>query len=215
MYGRGKRIDLIKNCGHIHQKKRKNIIQIPNIPKEHKQSRQHQSNANVKNHQTDNGVDEGKKMDAEGDMVNGSKHEKDAKGQTEIDERGNVFGQQEHILWHIDFADNAPVCHQSVHTAIGGFLEIRKNQVAAEQVCGVMGGIASKELSKHQPHYQQRQQRRQHAPPHAKHRALVLLLEISLYQFGKEETILVEGLQKMIHLFAPAALNRLITNSVP
>ena len=86
MYGRGKRIDLIKNRGHIHQKKRKNIIQIPNIPKEHKQSRQHQSNANVKNHQTDNGVDEGKKMDAEGDMVNGSKHEKDAKGQTEIDE---------------------------------------------------------------------------------------------------------------------------------
>ena len=154
-----KTVDLVKNRGHVHEQQGKDIVQICDIPKEHEQRRQHKPYADVKNHQTDNGVDEGEKMDTKGNMVEGRKHKIGAKGQAEVNERGNVFGQQKHILWHIDLADNAPVCHQCVHAAAGRFFEIGKDKVAAEQVCCVMWGIAAEELCKHQPHDQKRQQR--------------------------------------------------------
>ena len=93
------------------------------------------------------------------------------------------------ILGHIDLGEDAGVAHEGGHALAGGLVEVGEDQIAAEEVGGIMGGIAAKKLRKDQPHDQKGQQRGQHAPGHAQHGALILFLKISLDQFLEEKLV--------------------------
>ena len=62
---------------------------------------------------------------------------------------------------------------------------------------------AAKKLRKDYFHNQQHQQRGEQAPPHAEHSPLVLLFEITLHQFLKEEAVL---LKLVYHSILPTIL---------
>ena len=106
-------------------------------------------------------------------MVQNAEHEKHAEGQTEVDEALDVFGEQEHVLRHVDLGKNGRIAHEGSHALVRGLTEKREHQVATEQIGRVVRGIAPKKLRENQPHDQQGQQRRQHAPGHAEARACI------------------------------------------
>ena len=97
-------------------------------------------------------------MGAEGDAVNQHEQEEHAQVQPEIDEGGHVFGQHKHILWYIHLGKNMCICHQGVHTAVGGLPVVGEHQIAAEQVDGVVGGVPAEKLGKYQTHHEKIQQ---------------------------------------------------------
>ena len=98
-------------------------------------------------------------MGAEGDAVKQHEQEEHAQVQPEIDEGGHVFGQHKHILWYIHLGKNMCICHQGVHTAVGGLPGVGEDQIAAEQIDRVMWSISSKKLGEDQAQYQQIQKR--------------------------------------------------------
>lgn len=49
-------VNAVKNCGHIHKKQCKNVVEVLNIPKKYIQRRQNQPNSQVEDHQTDHWV---------------------------------------------------------------------------------------------------------------------------------------------------------------
>ena len=89
----------------------------------------------------------------------------------------------------IHLGEDARVAHQGAPPLGGGLVEVGENEVAAEEVDGVVGGGPAEELGEHQLHHQQRQEGRQDAPRHAQHRALVFLFEVPLDQLLKEEAV--------------------------
>ena len=54
-----------------------------------------------------------------------------------------------------------------LHALSGRFVEVGKNNVAAEQIRGVMRHCPSEKLGKYQTHYYQKKQRLKHAPAHS------------------------------------------------
>ena len=104
-----------------------------------------------------------------GDVVQNAEHKEHAQGKAEVDEGLDVFGEEEQVLGHIDLGKDAGVAHEGGHALAGGLVEVGEDQVAAEQIGGIMGGIAAKKLRKDQPHDQKGQQRGQHAPGHTQH----------------------------------------------
>lgn len=58
---------------------------------------------------------------------------------------------------------------------------------------------AAKKLGEHDAHDQKLQKRREHAPRHAEDGTLVFLLKIALDQLLKEETILLQSIERIFH----------------
>jgi len=194
-------VDVVENGGHVHQKLGKDRPQVLNVPEKDEQSRQDQSNANVEQHQTADGVQQQNKLPRERDVVQHAEQEKHAQGQPKVNEGLHVLGQQEQVLGHVNFCENARIAHEGGHTLTGGLVEVGEYQIATEQIGGVVGHIPAKKLREDQPHDQQSQQRGQHAPGHAQNRALVFLFEITLDQFLEEEAVLKQFLEHRRYLY--------------
>ena len=183
-------VDGVENGGHIHQQLGEDAPQILDIPEEHEQRRQDQPHAYVEQRQTKDGVEQQDKAPGEDDAVQHAEQEKDAQRQGKVDQRLDVFGEQEQVFRHVDLGENGGVACQRGHALTGGFVEVGKHQVAAEQVGGIVLHAPAKELGEHQTHHQQHQQRRQHAPRHAQHGAFIFLLEVALHQLFKKKAVL-------------------------
>lgn len=179
----------VENGGHIHQQLGEYTPKILNVPEEHIQRRQDQPHADVKADQKANGIEQQNPPPGKGNLVQDTEQHEHAQGQPEVDEALNILGKQEQILGHIHLGENPGIGQQAGHALACGFIEKGKDQVATEQVNGVMLHIPAKELSKYQLHYQQCKQRRKHTPGHPQHRALIFLFEVSLHQFLKEELV--------------------------
>ena len=133
-------------------------------------------------------------MPGKGDVIQYAEQEEHDKCQSEVDKVLDIPGEEEDVLRYIDLCEYVRVVDERAHALRGGLAEKREDQVAAEQIGGIVRRAAAKKLRKNQPHDQKRQQRRQHAPGHAQHRALVFLLEVAFDQFFKEELVGFEGL---------------------
>ena len=175
----GKAVHGIENGRAVHQKQRKDVIQVIDVPEKDEQRRQHQPHTDVEQNQAGDGVQQHQKARREGNAVDGDEQEEHQQRQAEVDQRRDVFGQQEHILWHVDLGDDAAVVHQRAHAGGGGVLEIVVHQVSAEQVDGVVRLVMREKLAENQAHDQKLQKRRQNAPPHAQHSALVFDFEVT------------------------------------
>lgn len=179
----------VKDGGQVHEKLGEHTPEVLNVPEKYKQCRQDQTHTDVEQHQQRNGVKQHNELPRKRDAVKNAKQEEHDQRQGEVDECLHIFGEQEQILGHVDLRENTGIAHKGGHALIRGLAEATENQVAAEQVSGVVLHIAAEKLGKHQSHDQQRQQWGQHTPRHAQHRALVLFLEVALDQFLKEEAI--------------------------
>lgn len=179
----------VEDRRHVHQQHREHVVQVRNIPEEHEQRRQNQAHADVEDHQAEDRIEDRDEFRRERHAVNGRKQEEHQQRQAEVDDCRNVLRQQEHVFGHVDLREDVRIAHQRVHAAGCRLAVIREHQVAREQVRRVVRHISAEELGEHQAHDQQGQKRRQNAPPHAQHRALVLLLEVALDEFLEEELV--------------------------
>ena len=184
---RRKGVNGIKDGGHIHQKLREHRPEVLHIPEKDEQRREDQPYSDIKQEQRQDRHEQQRKLPRERDAVDDTEHEEHDEHQPEIDERLHVFGKQKQILRYIHFCENGRVPHERGHALAGGLAEIRKDQVAAEQIGGVVLHIAPEELGKHNPHDKQLQKRRKNAPRHAQHGALVFFLEVPLDELFEEE----------------------------
>ena len=182
-------VDGVKNRGHIHQKLGEHGPEVLDIPEKHEQRRQDQSHADVEQDQTAGRVQQQDELPGEGDAVQNAEQEKHAQRQSEVDQSLDVLGQQEQVLRHVDLGEDVCVFQKRCHPQDGGLAEAGKDQVAAEQIGGIVFHRSAEKPGKDQPHHQQRQQRGEQAPRHAQHRSFVLFLEIALYQFLKQELV--------------------------
>lgn len=183
-------IHRVEDRGHIHQQHGEHVVQIRNIPEEHEQGRQDQADANVKDHQAGDRIEDRDELPRERHAVDRREEEEHKQRDAEVDNCRNILRQQEDILGHVDLREDVRVLHQGVHAAGGGFAEEAEQQVACKQVSGVMIHGSAEELREHQLHHQQGQERRENAPPHAQHGALVLLLEVAFDEFFKQKSVL-------------------------
>ena len=149
----------IEDGRHVHQQLGEHTPEILNIPEEHIQGRQNQSQADVEAGQAADGIEQQDPPPGKGDPVQNAKQHEHAQGQPKVDEALNIFGKQEQILGHIHLGENAGIGQQAGHTLACGFIEKGEDQVSTEQVNGVVLHIPTKKLSKHQLHHQQRKQR--------------------------------------------------------
>ena len=67
--------------------------------------------------------------------------------------------------------------------------EVGEDQVAAEEIDGVVVYLVTEELGEDDLHNKQREQRVEHAPKHAEHCALVLGLEVARNEFFEEKLV--------------------------
>ena len=187
LHGGAELVYLIKNCRKICEQGEKHIVQILHIPKEHIERGKYHAHPNVHGKQADNGKHQRQHVRAEGDAVERAENEIHAQRKPEVDKRRDVFREQEHILRHTDFCEDARIAHQAVHAAFGRLFIVRHHQVAAEQIGGIMRRVAPEKLSEHQPHHQQSEQGRKDAPCHAQRGALVLLFKVALDELFKKK----------------------------
>lgn len=183
-------VNAVKDGGHIHQQLGKDRPQVLDVPEEDKQRRQDQPHADVKQHQTADGVEQHHELPRKRDAVQCAEQEEHAQGQPEVDQGLHVLGKQKQVLGYVHLGEDARVAHEGGHTLRRGLIEVREHQVSAEQIGGVVRHTPTKKLRKDQPHDQQGQQRRQHAPGHAQNGAFVFLFEITLDQFLEEKAVL-------------------------
>lgn len=158
LYLRREGLHRIECSRHIHQKQREDIIQISNIPEEHKQCRQNQPHADVEHDHAQDWVQQHEKPQMERHTINDRKQKENQQRQAKIDQRGNVLREQKHVLRHTYFTEYGRIGHQGVHASVGRLVEIRKNQVAAKQICRIVFHGMPEEIHKDQPHHKQLQQ---------------------------------------------------------
>ena len=143
----------IENRRHIHQKHGEHVIQIRNILEKHKQRRQDQPDANIKNGQAADRIKQRQKLPRKLHAVYRGKDKEHQQRQPEIDDGRHIFGQQEHILGNVDLGKDMRVRHQGVHAAGGGLSEKGEDQVACKQVGGVVLNFFSKKVSENNSHH--------------------------------------------------------------
>ncbi len=143
----------IENRGQIGQKPEKDRPEILDIPEEHEQRREDHSDPDIEEHQANNRIQQENELPCEGDMVDHAEHKKHAQRQSKVDQRLNVFREQKQVLWHIDLGKDLGIAQQTTHPLVGGLTEIRKHEISAEEVGGIVGRIPSKELGKDQSHH--------------------------------------------------------------
>lgn len=182
-------VDGVEDCRHIHQKLGEHGPEVLDIPEKHEQRRQDQAHADIEQDQAAGRVQQQDKLPGEGDVIQNAEQEKHAQCQSEVDQSLDVLGQQEQVLRHIDLGEDIRVFQQRGHPQSGRLAEAGKDQVAAEQIGGIVLHRGAEKPGKDQPHHQQRQQRGEQAPRHAQHRSFVLFLEIALYQFLEQELV--------------------------
>lgn len=183
-------VDVVEDGGQVHQEHGEHAVEVFDVPEEDEQGREHHPHADVEYGDAHDGIDEQQEVPVEGDALGSHEDEEDHQGQQEVDEGLHVAGEQEHVLGHVHLGKDPGVAHQGAHAAGGGVVEVGKEQIAAEEVDGIVLGGAAKELGEDQRHDNQRQQRGDDAPYHAQYGALVLLLEVPLDQLLKEEAVL-------------------------
>ena len=182
-------IDGVEDSGHVHQQLGENTPEILDIPEENEQGGEDQPHPDVEQNQHADGVEQADQLPGEGDVVQDTEYKEHTQGQAEVDEGLHVLGEEEEVLGHVDLGEDAGVAHEGGHTLTGGLVEVGEDQVAAEQIGGVMRGMPAKKLRENQPHDQKGQQRGEHAPGHAQHRAFVFLFEVPFYQLLEEELV--------------------------
>ena len=141
-------VDGVEDGGHVHQQLGEDRPQVLNVPEEDKQGRQDQAHADVEQHQTGDGVQKADQLPGEGDVVQDTEDEEHTQGQTEVDEGLYVFGEQEQVFGDVDLGVDPGVAHEGGHALPGRLVEVGEDQVAAEQIGGVVGRAASEELRK-------------------------------------------------------------------
>lgn len=182
-------VNFVKNSGQIGQQGQEYVIQVLCIPEEHIHGRKHHAHPQIQGQQAQHRVSQTQHMQSEGDAVQKTEEEIHHQNDGKIHQSRDIPGENEEIFGNIDLGEDPGIAHEAVHTAPGGLLKIGHDQVAAEQIGGVKGGISSKKLGKYQLHDQQRQQRRKHAPSHAQNGALIFFFKIPFYQLLKEELV--------------------------
>ena len=182
-------VNPVKNSRQIRQQRQEYIIKVLRIPEEDEHGRQDHTDSQIEYQQAQHRIGQRKHVETEGDAVEHAEEEIHHQDDHEVDKRRHISGEDEQILWDIDFAEDPGIAHQAVHATPGGLLKISHHQVAAEQIGGVEGGVAPKELGEYQLHNQKRQQRGQHTPGHTQNRALIFFFEVSLDQFLEEELV--------------------------
>lgn len=150
----GIRFHRIEDGGHVHQKHREHVVEVLNIAEKNVQRRQNHADAQVHDRQTRDGIHDGQHAPPEGHLIDGREHKEHHQRNAEIDDGRHVFGQQEQVFRHIDFAEYRGVAHQGVHAARGCLPIIAEKQVAGEQVGGIMLHGSAKKPGEHQPHHQ-------------------------------------------------------------
>lgn len=173
-------VDGVKNSGHIHQQHGKHAPEILDVPEEHKQGRKDQAHANVEQHQKANGVEQAHQLPCKCDVIHYAEYKEYTQSQAKVDERLDVLREKKQVFWHIDLGKDPGVAHERGHALAGRLVEVRKYQITAEEVGGIVGGSPSKKLGEYQPHNQQGQQGGQYTPGHPQHCSLILFLEVPL-----------------------------------
>ena len=74
-----------------------------------------------------------------------------------------MFRQQEQVFGDIGLEEDMGIGYQGIHAVSGGFLEMGEQQIAAEQIGGMVIHITSEETVENNTHHQKGQQRRQYA----------------------------------------------------
>ena len=87
LHGRRKCINLVEDGGQIHQQHGKNIVQVGDIPKEYKKRGENQANSDVEHNQTADGIEKRQEMNADGNLIQQHKQEKNTQRQPKIDKR--------------------------------------------------------------------------------------------------------------------------------
>ena len=191
-------VDRIKDCRHVHKQLCKHAPKVLNIPEKDKQRREDHPRTDIEQYQEADRVHQTDEAPGERDVVQDTEDKEHTERQAEVNQALDVFGKQKNILRHIDLSENVRVAHQRSHTLIGRITEKGEDQVAAEEVCRIVRGIASEEIRENQAHDQKGQQRRQNTPGHAKDRALIFCFEVAFDQLLKQELICFEFLNHFI-----------------
>lgn len=76
----------VEDSRHVHQKLGKDRPEILDIPEKHEQRRQHQSNPDIKQHQTGNGVEQQDEFPGKRDAVYDAEHKKHAERQGKVNQ---------------------------------------------------------------------------------------------------------------------------------
>lgn len=160
------------------------------IPKKDKQSRENKPHPDIEQHQHANGIEQTDKLPGKRQVVKGHKNKQDHQRQQKVDKRLHIFGKQEKILGNIDFGKHFCVPHQGLHPALCGFGKVGPHHISAENINGVVWGIAAKELGKYQPHHKEGQQGGKKAPTYAQNCTLIFLFKVSFDQFLKKKLTL-------------------------
>ena len=200
-------IDCIKDCREIGEQLCEDTPQILHVPEKDKQGRKNQPHPNVKKHQRKDGDQQQHKLPRECNIVDDTEHKEHDEHKAEIDERLHIFGKQEQILRNVYFCENSRVSYQRGHALAGGLAEIRKDQVAAEQIGGVVLHGAPEKLGKHHAHDKQLEKRRKNTPRHAEHGTFVFFLEVSFDELFEEE---LRGFKPLKHKNTPKTENNII-----
>lgn len=131
-------------------------------------------------------------------MVKEAEDEEHAERNAKVDDGLNILGEQEHVLWHVNFGEDGRVGYERRHTLGGGLVEVREDQVAAKKVDGVVVDLVAEELGEDDLHDKQGEQGIKHTPKHAEHRTLVLGFEIARHQLLEEKLVLFKTLKHQI-----------------
>ena len=97
-------------------------------------------------------------MDADRHLIQQHKQEEHAERQPKVDQRRYVLGQQEHIFRHIDLCKDGGIRHKRVHPPGRCLPVVGEDQVATEQINGIVGGVPAEKLGEHQTHHEKIQQ---------------------------------------------------------
>jgi len=175
---------------NIHQQHGKYRPKVLDIAEENEKCRQNQAYAYIKQDQTHYRIKQENKFPGKGYAIQNAERKKHYQSKPKVDKRLDIFRKQKQIFGDIDLCKNRSIAQQRLHALRSGFVEIRKYQVAAEKIGGVMLHIAAEKLGENKTHDKKSKQRREYAPRHAQHSSFIFLFKISFYQFFKKELIL-------------------------
>ena len=107
-----KGVQRIENGGHIQKQRGHDAVEVLDVLKEDIQRRKDQTHADVEHQQADDRIRQHQETPAEGQAVNGYEDEVDNQRQQEIDDGGDILGQQENVLGNVDLGENVGIAFQ-------------------------------------------------------------------------------------------------------
>ena len=180
----------VENRRTVHQEPHEHFPEVIDVAEEYEQGRKNHPDAEIEDGQRDDRIQQTQELPRERHLVQRTKDEKHKKRQDEVEKHLHVGRENEKILRDVHLREDAGVPEQTAHPGACGPGKPVERQQPAEEIRGVVRRLAAEELPEHDLHDKQHEKRRKHAPPHAKNRTLVLLLEVALDQLLEQELML-------------------------